>query len=91
VQQQWDKARWSAFLRGDNLGGKNYAGSLIVNEAVDWNAYAWRVRFVSISGASASCVRFGLTERLFNLQQHQLLLGELQEVLRVTEPPTGCL
>jgi len=33
VQQQWDKARWSAFLRGDNLGGKNYAGSLIVNEA----------------------------------------------------------
>ena len=22
VQRQWVKARWSAFLRGDNLGGK---------------------------------------------------------------------
>ena len=33
VQQQWGKARWSAFLRGDNLSGKTYAGTVIVNEA----------------------------------------------------------
>ena len=33
VQQQWGKARWSAFLRGDNLSGKTYAGIVIVNEA----------------------------------------------------------
>ena len=33
VQQQWGKARWSAFLRGDNLAGKTYAGTVIVNEA----------------------------------------------------------
>ena len=33
VQQQWGKARWSAFLRGDNLTGKTYAGTVIVNEA----------------------------------------------------------
>ena len=33
VQQQWGKARWSAFLRGDNLSGKTYAGTAIVNEA----------------------------------------------------------
>ena len=33
VQQQWGKARWSAFLRGDNLSGKTYAGTMIVNEA----------------------------------------------------------
>ena len=33
VQQQLGKARWSAFLRGDNLTGKTYAGTVIVNEA----------------------------------------------------------
>ena len=33
VQQQWGKARWSAFLRGDNLSGKTYAGTVIVSEA----------------------------------------------------------
>ena len=33
VQQQWGKSRWSTFLRGDNLGGKTYAGTVIVNEA----------------------------------------------------------
>ena len=33
VQLQWGKARWSAFVRGDNLGGKTYAGTVIVNEA----------------------------------------------------------
>ena len=33
VQQQWGKARWNAFLRGDNLSGKTYAGTVIVNEA----------------------------------------------------------
>ena len=33
VQQQWGKARWSAFLRDDNLSGKTYGGTVIVNEA----------------------------------------------------------
>ena len=33
VQQQWCKVRWSAFLRGDNLSGKTYAGTVIVNAA----------------------------------------------------------
>ena len=33
VQQQWCKVRQSAFLRGDNLSGKTYAGTVIVNEA----------------------------------------------------------
>ncbi len=33
MQQQWGKARWSVFVRGDNLSGKNYAGTVIVNEA----------------------------------------------------------
>jgi iron complex outermembrane recepter protein len=33
MQQQWGGAKWSAFLRGDNLTGKTYAGSVIVNEA----------------------------------------------------------
>ena len=33
VLQQWGKARWSAFVRGDNLTGKTYAGTVIVNEA----------------------------------------------------------
>jgi iron complex outermembrane recepter protein len=33
MQQQWGKARLSVFVRGDNLTGKNYAGTVIVNEA----------------------------------------------------------
>ena len=33
VQQQWGKVRWNAFVRGDNLTGKTYAGTVIVNEA----------------------------------------------------------
>ena len=33
MQHQWGKARWSAFLRGDNLAGKTYAGTVIINEA----------------------------------------------------------
>ncbi|MBC7709727.1 MAG: TonB-dependent receptor, partial [Rhizobacter sp.] len=33
VQQQWGKARWTAFVRGDNLGNKIYSGTVIVNEA----------------------------------------------------------
>ncbi len=33
VQQQWGKASLRAFLRGDNLSGKTYAGAVIVNEA----------------------------------------------------------
>ena len=33
VQQQWGKAKWSVFVRGDNLSGKTYAGTVIVNEA----------------------------------------------------------
>lgn len=33
IQQQWRGAKWSAFLRGDNLSGKTYAGTVIVNEA----------------------------------------------------------
>ncbi len=33
VQRQWGKVRMSAFLRGDNLSGKTYAGTVIVNEA----------------------------------------------------------
>ena len=33
VQQQWCKVRRSAFLRGDNLSGKTYAGTVIVNAA----------------------------------------------------------
>ena len=33
VQQQWGNARRSAFLLGDNLSGKTYAGTVIVNEA----------------------------------------------------------
>ena len=32
LQQQWGTARWSAFLRGDNLSGKTCAGTVIVNE-----------------------------------------------------------
>ena len=32
VQKQWCKVRRSAFLRGDNLSGKTYAGAVIVNE-----------------------------------------------------------
>jgi iron complex outermembrane recepter protein len=33
VQQRWGGARWSAFLRGENLSNKTYAGTVIVNEA----------------------------------------------------------
>ena len=33
MYQQWRGAKWSVFLRGDNLSGKTYAGTLIVNEA----------------------------------------------------------
>ena len=33
AQQHWGKARWSPFVRGDKLGGKTYAGTVIVNEA----------------------------------------------------------
>ena len=33
VQQQWGMARWTAFVRGDNLGNKIYSGTVIVNEA----------------------------------------------------------
>ena len=33
IQQQWGKARWTAFVRGDNLGNKIYSGTVIVNEA----------------------------------------------------------
>ncbi len=33
VQQQWRFAKWSVFVRGDNLSGKTYAGTVIVNEA----------------------------------------------------------
>lgn len=46
---------------------------------------------MSISDAFASCVRFGLAEQRFDLQQRQFLLGELQEILRIAEPPAGCL
>ena len=48
------KARWSAFLRGDNLAGKTYAGTVIVNEAnrryfesAASVAIAWRVNNLS--------------------------------------------
>ena len=33
VQQQWRGAKWSVFVRGDNLSGRTYAGTVIVNEA----------------------------------------------------------
>jgi iron complex outermembrane receptor protein len=33
IQQQWRGAKWSMFVRGDNLSGKTYAGTVIVNEA----------------------------------------------------------
>ena len=33
VQQRWGKARLNSFLRGDNLSGKTYVGTVIVNEA----------------------------------------------------------
>lgn len=33
VTQQRRGAKWSVFLRGDNLSGKTYAGTVIVNEA----------------------------------------------------------
>ena len=33
VQQQWGKARWSAFLRGDNITSKTSSVTVIVNEA----------------------------------------------------------
>ena len=33
VAQLWRGAKWSVFVRGDNLSGKAYAGTVIVNEA----------------------------------------------------------
>ena len=33
VAQLWRGAKWSVFVRGDNLSGKTYAGTVIVNEA----------------------------------------------------------
>ena len=33
MAQLWGGAKWSVFLRGDNLSGKTYAGTVIVNEA----------------------------------------------------------
>ncbi len=33
INRQFDKLKVGAFLRGDNLGGKVYAGTVIVNEA----------------------------------------------------------
>jgi iron complex outermembrane recepter protein len=33
VAQLWRGAKWTAFVRGDNLSGKTYAGTVIVNEA----------------------------------------------------------
>ena len=33
MAQVWRSAKWSVFLRGDNLSGKTYAGTVIVNEA----------------------------------------------------------
>ena len=33
IAQLWRGAKWSVFVRGDNLSGKTYAGTVIVNEA----------------------------------------------------------
>lgn len=33
VAQLWRGAKWSVFVRGDNLTGRTYAGTVIVNEA----------------------------------------------------------
>ena len=33
MAQLWRGAKWSVFIRGDNMTGKTYAGTLIVNEA----------------------------------------------------------